>query len=117
MKISIQTKPQNEMRYDTWGDWRWEEDVLMIEVVENEVPTLDHQFLIALHELVEAYLCFRRGITQESVDAFDMNWKGKPDEEPGDDPKAPYGKEHRFAMLMEHLMAKELGLNSYGTVR
>jgi len=105
------------MRYETAGDWRWENDVLVIDVVHDNMPSEDHQFLIALHELVEAFLCLKRGISQAQVDQFDMNWEGGTEEEPGDDPRAPYGKEHRFAMLIEHLIAHELGIRPYGTVR
>jgi len=38
------------------------------------------------------------------------------DGEPGDLPDAPYRKEHRFAMLIEHMMAHELGIEGYVAV-
>ena len=101
------------MRYDTLGDWYYEDhDDLIIDVLETE--DIDHQFLIALHELVEAWLCTARGILQEQVDEFDFNFKGE--DEPGDHPEAPYHKEHRFAMIIEHLMAYELGMIGHGRV-
>ena len=117
MKIVIESVLRAQHRYDTWGDWWYDEDgTLQIRISEDEpdLPTATHQFLIALHELVEAWLCKQRGVTQAQVDAHDLAFTGEG--EAGDDPTAPYHKEHRFAMLVEHLMAHELGLSSYGTV-
>jgi hypothetical protein len=74
-----------------------------------------YEQLVALHELVEVLLCKKRGITQKSVDAFDKAFEKarKPGnvDEPGDDPKAPYRKEHFFSTNVERLMAAELGVD------
>ena len=63
-------------------------------------------------------------MTQEAVDAHDWRFQAElegklhPDDaEPGDDPRAPYRREHRFAMLMEMLMAHELGIDGYGVCK
>ena len=121
MKIVIESIPHAQQRYDTWGDWWFDPDgTLQIRVSSDvpEMPTEQHQFLVALHELVEVRLCQERGISQEAVDTFDMSPKALAcDGEPGDLPDAPYRREHRFAMLIEHLMAHELGLTGYGEVR
>lgn len=102
------------MRYPTAGDYYVDNGDNIIEVFEqgNE----DHNFLIALHELVEEYLTRKRGITEESISAFDLAYEKNrdpedTDSEPGDDPAAPYYKEHRFAMIVEQLMAHELGVD------
>jgi hypothetical protein len=123
MKIVIESIPSAEHRYDTWGDWWYDADgTLQIRVSSDEpdLPTENHQFLVALHELVEVWLCKQRGVTQEQVDEFDMVTAPTlgigEDEEPGDHPLAPYRKEHRFAMMIEHMMAHELGLAGYGTI-
>jgi len=86
----------------------------------SELPTEDHLFLIGLHELIEVYLCKKRGITQKMVDDFDFSkseYCEEYDIEPGDMKECPYGKEHRVAMIIEHLMAHELGLTGYGVIR
>jgi hypothetical protein len=74
----------------------------------------DHAFLILLHELVEAYLCQRREITEEAVTAFDAEFEAnRPpgnEDENGDDPAAPYAKEHFAATNIERIMAGELGV-------
>lgn len=107
MRAFITSIPKQVMRYDTLGDWTYCNGVFTISV-DDALPK-DHQFLIALHELVEAYLCTRDGITQQEVDEFDLNFKG--DGEPGDDPACPYRKQHRFAMNIERLVAHELGVD------
>lgn len=113
--IVIEAKKQAEMRYDTLGDWfvRGTGD-LVIQAVGIDPLNHDEAFLIALHELIEAKLCQKRGITQAQVDAFDLEFKGEG--EPGDEWNCPYGWEHRQAMLIEHIMANFLGINRYGRV-
>ena len=112
--IEIGTIPHNEQRYPTIGDWRnvsrlavaKPKDVLVVSVSAMQNP--DYEFLVGLHELVEAWLCKKHGITAAQVDEFDMEHL---DEEPGDNPKAPYFLEHQFAAKVEKLMAEELGVN------
>lgn len=95
------------------GDWYVATDgVLMIKVSADVLSP--QGFLFALHELIEAYLCIHRGIPQAAVDAFDAAFKGEG--EPGDDPRAPYRVEHRFSMIVEHLVAHELGVDGYGSI-
>ena len=118
MDIQIKFIPHAEQRYDTLGDWFREDGVLQIRVSNDQRLSEHKQFLVALHELIEVKLCEIRGITIEEVDTFDFCWASDdPNEEPGDHPDAPYRKEHRFAMMIEHLMAHEMGLTGYGVVR
>jgi hypothetical protein len=114
----MQSRAVEDMRYDTLGDWYYERDALHIDVADSRPGgrlSPDEQFLIALHEFIEAWLCDARGIAQETVDRWDMENSEGP-EEPGDNIGCPYRREHRFAMLIEHLMAHELGLINYGKV-
>ena len=116
MRIVIEDIPHKDQRYDTLGDWYTGPNGLEIRV-SRELGSPDARFLVALHELVEAYLCGKAGVTDEMVDRWDMTHVGSDDMEPGDLPGCPYGRQHRFAMLIEHLVAHELGLgNDYGTV-
>lgn len=97
------------------GDWYWSADgTLMVQVVASDVWDEEDAFLVALHELIEARLCFKAGIVQGAVDAFDLAFIGE--DEPGDDPAAPYVKQHRQAMLIEHTMALFFGRYDYGRV-
>jgi len=121
-KIVIETVDADKMRYETEGDWFFDEagnltiQVAVQELMPNATGDVlsDEGFLIALHELVEVKLCMAFGISQEEVDEFDVAYSG--DGEPGDDPNAPYRLQHRFACIVEHLMARELGMIGYGVV-
>lgn len=125
MNIKIEFVPSTSQRYSTVGDWFFDESGNLIIRVSNDdpsFPTEDEQILVAFHELVEVLLCRKRGITQQVVDEFDMKQVDTMhakylDDEPGDHVDAPYRKEHRFAMLIEHLMARELGIDGYGVVK
>ena len=111
--IDIRFIPESEMRRPALGDWWHEGSVLHIRATSEGGQQA--AFLVALHELVEAWLCDAHGVAEADVDAFDDAFTG--DDEPGDDPKAPYRAEHRAAMLVEHLMALFLGITDYGTIR
>ena len=126
-KIIIETVDPDKGRYavhgkETTGDWYFDsEGSLHIEIAPiHEYPNDDQGvlddtgFLMALHELIEAKLCMNRGISQHAVDLFDFGFEGK--HEPGDDAEAPYRREHRFACVIEHLVAHELGMVGYGNV-
>lgn len=74
-----------------------------------------YEYLIAIHELLEALLCHERGIAEGSVTKFDEQFESlRPigfTGEPGDHPLAPYRKEHFFATSIERLVASELGID------
>jgi hypothetical protein len=118
-RIIIETATPEEMRppYNTagemMGDWYIASDGVLVIKVTGDVLAREG-FLYALHELIEAFLCLDRGISQQSVDAFDARFNG--DGEPGDSPLSPYRSEHRAAMLIEHLMAHEMGMDDYGEI-
>jgi hypothetical protein len=109
-RIKVKVIPQARQRYDTEGDWWWDDDTLEIRL-SAEVGKDDprYEFLLLTHEFVEAMLCRSRGITNEQVDAFDMSFKGSG--EPGDDPVAPYHREHQAAEAAERALAGTLGVD------
>lgn len=85
-----------------------------IEVFVSEMGDSDSEFCVAVHELIESYLCQKEGITDEAVTAFDKDFEEKREEgnvdEPGDAPGSPYRQQHRTATLIEMLVADALGL-------
>lgn len=110
MKIQIDTIPHKTQRYDTCGDWWWEGDTLQIRV--SEMGDWRKEMSVAYHELFECLVCKQRGITQKQADDFDTSWEEHDGyEEPGDDPKSPYHREHQLAMAPEHILADALDLN------
>jgi len=130
MKILIETIPHKEQRYPTVGDWQWttadeagldkqaykhipsqygNEPTLVIRV--SSMSDWRHEALVAVHELIEVLLCKHSSITEQQVNEFDMTYESFSGMEPGDDPKAPYHHQHRFASIVEELLAMELGVD------
>lgn len=114
MNINIEIIEHANQRYPTVGDWFFEPNGdLMIRV--SRLSDWRREMLIAVHELVEVLICKHQGISQEQVDAFDKDFEAHrhPDneDEPGDDPTAPYVKEHCIATGVERLLAAELDVS------
>ena len=114
MNIRLYTIPHKRQEYDTVGNWKVQGATLK-EIIVSEMFNDDYHMLVAIHELIEAHLCVKRGIRQAVVDAFDMDYEMKRKKgdvsEPGDSKDAPYYKEHRFATKIERLLAKEFGVD------
>lgn len=114
LKVIIETIPHDKQRYPTVGDWKWDEDGTL-HILISELSDWRRVALIAVHELVEVLLCKHAGITQEQVDKFDMdfetNREAGNEDEPGDDPDAPYVAEHCFATGVERLLCAGLGVD------
>ena len=115
MKINVETIPHKEHRYETVGDWWWEgksKDALQIRV--SKMRDRRYEWLVIIHELVEVLLCRHDGVTQASVDKFDMDYEARRPEgdtsEPGDSPAAPYRTQHCIATGVERIMAAFLGV-------
>jgi hypothetical protein len=114
MKIVIETIPHDQHRYETVGDyWRDEQGALQIRV--SEMSDWRRELLVAFHELIEVHLTEDRGINEPDIKAFDEMFEAEREnglhgegDEPGWDPRAPYGKEHAFSEAMERLLAGEL---------
>jgi hypothetical protein len=115
MRISIETIDHSKQRYPTVGDWiiHLKKDEITIRV--SKMGNWRYELLVGIHELVEVLLCLDRGIPQSLVDDFDKQFEerridGNTDE-PGDDPHAPYRREHFFATSIERLLSAELGVD------
>lgn len=113
MTIIIETIKHSEHRYSTCGDWFRDEDGnLRIKV--SDMGNYDYEFLVALHELVEAWLCYNRNISEHEVTNFDkeyeLNRSPANHEEPGDSLDAPYRDEHCAATGIEKIMCSMLGI-------
>ncbi len=124
MNIKLKTIPHSEQRYPTVGDWINFEGKLS-KILVSDMGNEDYAFLVGIHELIEAWICNKEGITQQEIDAFDKDYeiarefKGKAscgckptkDSEPGFDTHAPYRNQHAFATKVEQLLAKKLKIN------
>src|SRR5258706_10041977 len=114
MIITIIIIDHKQQRYKTVGDWQWDKKGNLIITVSN-MKDWRYNFLVAFHEQIEVMLCRARGITQEQVDNFDIEYEARrlptDESEPGDSVLAPYHNEHMFATKLEIEMAKELGVD------
>lgn len=111
MNITIKTIPHKDQRYETVGDW-WFDGKGDLQIRVSGLSNWRREALIAVHELVEVLICKQDGVTQESVDSFDKEFESKRPEgntdEPGDDPKSPYSKQHCVATGIERILAAGL---------
>jgi hypothetical protein len=82
--ITIKVIPDSKQRHETAGDY-WIDKRGTIQVRISKSKNCRYEALVLIHEL---FLC-----------------------KPGDDPKAPYHREHRFATRIERLLARELRVN------
>jgi hypothetical protein len=111
MVITIKPILHQNQRYETVGDWWFDADG-NLEIRVSMMGEQRHEFLIGLHEMVEAVLCNANGVKEVYVSAFDIAFEEKrPPEntdEPGNDPSAPYFHEHQIATQVEKIVADAL---------
>lgn len=118
MNVHIETIPHKEQRYNTVGDWTFDKHGnfgINVSNTKNE----DYNFLIAVHEFIESYLCKREGIKEEDVTKFDKHFEEMRtafpdlvgDMEPGDHDNAPYQKQHKIASMMEKWLADNMHID------
>lgn len=112
MKITIDTIPHDSHRYPTVGDYVFDND--RINIVVSDMQNPDYEFLVAIHELIEAWLVRKRGISEERITTFDMQFeRARVDgdlSEPGDEPDAPYHNEHCIATGVERILCAAVGI-------
>ncbi len=106
MSITIKTIPHSEQRYNTVGDYQTAAGATEVRI--SKLGDEKMETLVAMHELVELLLCKFAGVTDKQIDEFDFAFDGR---SPGDDPTAPYHRQHIIATEIEKIMARELGVN------
>ena len=110
--LKIELIPHEEQRYETTGDWQIDADGAICIKVSDTGLRMD-ALLVGIHEAIEVILCREHGVKEVDVDAFDIEFNRTHDlseEEPGEDPKAPYFKEHAVADVVERLLALHAGV-------
>ena len=117
-KIVIEAIPHSEHRYSTCGDYIWNEDKSILNIKVSDTNS-HYNFLIAVHELIEAYLAESKGIKEEDITKFDIEFEKMREQypvlvgvdEPGDHEKACYHIEHHIASIMEKYIADNMEIN------
>lgn len=124
MKVIIETIPHKEQRYNTVGDWWFNNPPQTLHTeLHIRVSKLGDTFmeqLIAFHEYAEAIMCANEGITEQEVTAFDERFEimrsafpdvVHKDSEPGNFKSAPYKRQHARATEIERSLCKFLGID------
>jgi hypothetical protein len=117
MKIEIEIKPKDQLRYDTVGDYFYKPDgTLRFEIADT--GTEFYTKLILIHEIVEEALTKYKGITEQQITDFDLYYEKRraqglvpENSEPGFDNNAPYLFEHILASSVEMVMCSHAGLS------
>ena len=111
----MKSQPPRLIRNKQSGDW-WFNDDRIIAAADERLPDA-HQFLIGIHESIEAWRCRQLGITDKRVIDFDELYekeredgKHPDDSEPGDDPRSPYRIPHQDATHVERAACLALGI-------
>jgi hypothetical protein len=117
MRIRIETIVHDKQRYETVGDY-WDDPDGTQHIRVSDMRNQQYEMLVAIHELIEKELCRIRGIPEEIITKFDIQYEEEriqgyhgATDEPGDDSRAPYQKEHQFATRIEMEIAKEMGVD------
>lgn len=114
-KIIIEFIPREQQRYDSTGDYFLDNEgnlqVKISDKTKYNPLTFKEQLLVMFHELVEYFLCLDRGIKEEDITKYDMEYKGKIPDRVGEDVDAIYHKEHMFALWIEKLICRELNID------
>lgn len=113
MNITIKITDPKDMRPQVDGvDWFWEPNG-DLQVQIGPMSDWRREVLLGIHEAVEAILCKNNHVPQAAVDAFDQEYDKthSTDCNAGDDPAAPYRREHCFATAVERMLCAELGVN------
>lgn len=117
MRIIVETIPHKFQRYETIGDWFFKEDDLMVKV--SDLGNIYYEWFVAEHEINEALMCKKDGISEKQVSdydkAFEQLRKEYPEligeQEPGDMISAPYNSQHKRATQIESVSVSLHGEN------
>lgn len=105
-RANILSIPNSHQRYRTIADWFHEDDNLQIRV---STTRKDYEFLSAIKQQIEQYLCEKAGIKESTIDAWRLTHEG--DDEPGTAIACPFREQHLFAEAVEKVLADKIGVD------
>jgi hypothetical protein len=106
--VTVRVVPYSEMRYATSGDWQVGHDGALV-VTVADLGDERFNLLVAAHEVTEALLARRAGVTEQQVDEWDLAHLDA--EEPGEVAGCPYFTQHARASEVERLLAELMGVD------
>ena len=114
MNVCIKIIPHKEQRYPTCGDWYYDKHG-NLHIRISKMSDWRYEMCVAVHELVEVLICKHNGVSQKSVDKFDIAFEKKRKrgntDEPGDSDRAPYRVQHGIASGVERILGTLLGIS------
>jgi hypothetical protein len=113
--IHTHSIPHNCQRYNTAGDYFESDNAWEFRI--SKLGDWRFEVLVIIHELVEKVLCKNAGVEDADIDKFDIQFEKDreagshtPTEEPGDDKRAPYHRQHVIASRVEKIVARAAGV-------
>ena len=121
MNIHLISLDKDRIRNDQCGDWYVEEDTEdgseRLVAASAIMSDWRSEVAVQVHEMIEALLCKKHGVTDLQVTQFDAMFEEERTKglhglyaEAGDDPRAPYRDEHAEATFAERAICAALGL-------
>jgi hypothetical protein len=116
--IKIAFVPLEKMRYESLGDYFYKDGILHFKIVDTGNPVFNK--IILCHELIEQTLTEAKGIKEEQILKYDLEFEnlrkaGKvgEDDEPGEGKGSPYRREHILAEIVERMMLNHLDQKTF----
>jgi hypothetical protein len=116
--IQVAFVPVDKMRYESLGDYFYKDGILHFKIVDTGNPLYNK--IILIHEMIEQTLTEARGIKEEQILKYDLEFEtlrkaGKVGEndEPGEGKGSPYRREHLLAEIVERLMLNHLDQKTF----
>jgi glyoxylate carboligase len=114
-EICLKVIPDGEHRPGSvCGDY-WFDDAGILQIRTSDLGDTRMNMLVLIHEIVEVVQTEYLGISEEDIRNFDLDFEVNRDagnvDEPGDDPRAPYVRQHCIATAVERMMAALLDVS------
>lgn len=107
MEIHIKTIPHDHQRYETCGDYYYDQDSIL-QVRISDMGNDFYATMVAVHEIIEEAITKKNGITEQQIMDFDLAFEAArkiglktETEEPGFSNDSPYRAAHAFATGVE----------------
>ncbi len=116
IKTIIKSVHKESQRYETLGDYYFEDGVRTFVITKTGNPLWDD--LIFIHEFIEEVLTRNQGITEPQILEYDLEFERRlengevnKDAEPGEQSDCPYKVQHSVAESVERIMLNHLGIS------